>query len=130
MEESECNIGETVFNLHCKDCNNLLTQRSQKTTLKLDTTEVIYPSDFATQNVREGLILLDFPKCECKIRDVFCVDCQLKVGYHVIIACERCTDGPFLPFYWMFYQDSVKPTINQLYTWKNNPAFQRKIRIL
>jgi len=113
---------DIVYNLKCSQCSALLTPRGRKTSLVSDYTYIVYASDFATTNLIESLELRDFHKCKCKIRDVFCKNCEKKVGYHVIYPCVPCTSENYLPFFWLFYAEFIKEEKNELYTWKNAPG--------
>ncbi|KAJ3331738.1 Protein fam72b, partial [Blyttiomyces sp. JEL0837] len=102
--------------------NNIQQQQSQspsvhpqfrskagmKAILLGDTRVELYSTD--SPPCRVQLVEADYTtqNCQCRIRDVACLQCGNVIGYHVTQPCETCLESCNNGHFWMFLSDGVE----------------------
>lgn len=98
---------KSVCKLFCKHCDEQVCNRGMKAILLGDTRVELYSTDAPPVGVQ--LVEKDYMtrNCQCKIRDVACLQCGSVIGYHVTQPCEICLDSCNNGHFWMFLSDGV-----------------------
>ncbi|KAJ3412777.1 Protein fam72a [Chytridiales sp. JEL 0842] len=100
--------GKVVCNLRCGECEMVVCQRGMKAILLADTNVELYSTDLppkCTALVNEDYMTRN---CQCRIRDVACLNCGSVIGYHVTQPCESCMSSCNNGHFFMFNADQVK----------------------
>ncbi|CAK9054457.1 unnamed protein product [Durusdinium trenchii] len=91
---------ETVLDLSCQHCTQLLCQRGMRVRLVCNAAVSLFSTDFRPM-VKEAVEEREHGMCHCRVRDVQC-GCGCTVGYHVILPCTECSSACHNDQYWLF----------------------------
>ncbi|KAI8991203.1 protein FAM72 [Mycotypha africana] len=96
-----------VFQIQCRDCAEVLTNRGMNAVLLSDRSVQLYSTDLKPHTV--GFVYGDYnaASCLCRVRDTACLNCGNVVGYHVNLPCKNCLSQTNNGHYWMFRSDSI-----------------------
>ncbi|ORZ19502.1 protein FAM72, partial [Absidia repens] len=74
--------------------------------------------------------------CQCRIRDVACMECGNIIGYHVVSPCKQCLTACNNGHFWMFHSDACQPierkdaSGKEFMVWNNLPRADKDIDFL
>ncbi|CAO3633487.1 unnamed protein product [Cunninghamella blakesleeana] len=105
-----------VYKIVCRDCHFTITDRGMNAVLVTDRSIQLYSTDLFPDSI--GFVEGDYSAvaCNCRVRDIACIQCGNIIGYHVNVPCKSCLSRPNNGHYWMFRSISVyaKPIFMQL----------------
>ncbi|XP_014676625.1 PREDICTED: protein FAM72A-like [Priapulus caudatus] len=119
-----------VLCLECRACGNCVCTRGMRAILLANTQVELYSTDIPPE---EAVDLVGdhyaTNNCQCRIKDVACLQCGSLVGYHVMSPCKSCLLSCNNGHFWMYHSHAVS-TVNrarnsrkgvQLMVWKHLP---------
>ncbi|KAJ3243080.1 Protein fam72b [Chytriomyces hyalinus] len=117
---------KAVCELFCRHCDEVVCTRGMKAILLGDTRVELFSTD--SPPCRVQLVENDYMtrNCQCRIRDVACLQCGNVIGYHVTQPCEVCLDSCNNGHFWMFLSEGVKSKDRQHFTADQLEQFNRQ----
>merc|ERR1719198_54699 len=99
---------KAVCQLFCKFCCNEVCKRGMKAILLGDISIELFSTDLPPTTAVE-LVNDEYTtqSCQCRIRDVACLECGNVVGYHVTTPCTLCLSACHNGHFWMFHSQCL-----------------------
>ncbi|KAI8338036.1 FAM72 protein-domain-containing protein [Chlamydoabsidia padenii] len=125
-----------VYKLLCRHCQHMVCARGMKAILLADVKIELYSTDTPSSLIH--LMDKDYSTrtCQCRIRDVVCIECGNIIGYHVVSPCKQCLTACNNGHFWMFHSDACQPierkdaSGKELMVWNNIPRVDKDIDFL
>ncbi|KAJ3292100.1 Protein fam72b [Rhizoclosmatium sp. JEL0117] len=124
---------KAVCELFCRHCEEVVCTRGMKAILLGDTRVELFSTD--SPPCRVQLVENDYMtrNCQCRIRDVACLQCGNVIGYHVTQPCEVCLDSCNNGHFWMFLSEGVKSKdrehFNKKLLWAHLPSAEMDVAL-
>ncbi|CAO3592789.1 unnamed protein product [Absidia cylindrospora] len=125
-----------VYKLSCRHCQHIVCARGMKAILLADVKIELYSTDTPSSLIH--LMDKDYSTrtCQCRIRDVACMECGNIIGYHVVSPCKQCLTACNNGHFWMFHSDACQPierkdaSGKEFMVWSNLPRADKDIDFL
>ncbi|KAG8451378.1 hypothetical protein GDO86_003545 [Hymenochirus boettgeri] len=110
--------------LHCRFCEQVLSNRGMKAQLLVGTDLDMFSTDIPPTKAVDFVGNCYFLEaCRCKLKMTACLKCGNEVGYHVVVPCQQCLHSCTNGHFWMFHSKSVCSTTRSDASGEHKPFY-------